>query len=402
MIQRWWWLWATALYAATRTWLLLVPLGLIPYPNGTAVMNDVTLYARWAQTLSTGSFPIGDQMWQYPPLAGPLLAIGAKFPPDPSVGLMLFMLAFDAVTFALLMWAGRSQGHRMGPVAWIIAGVAVGPVWLTRFDVAPALFAVLALLSVTRPVRSGAWMAVGALLKVWPVVLLLAVPRRGLLRALLGFAATSFAILLVILATMQGAGSFATEQRSRGLQLESVASWPFLVGKHLGWQVLVEYRYGAMEVLADGTQGVGAVVTIITVMGLLLAVLLRLTGRLDHAAPADIALVVLLFTVATSRVLSPQYFVWLAAVGAVCLLNPGTRMRPMLVLLIPVAVLGQVLYPVRYDWLTTFNPTGLSIQFVRVALLLTATIWGAVRLLRRQPGTDDVRVEPVEHVREAT
>ena len=396
---RGWWLLPTITFALTRAWLLAIPFGLIPYLGGTLVINDVTLYQQWAELLQTGRYPVGDEMWQYPPLVGPLFALGALVPPDPRLGLMLVMLAFDAATFLVLMRRTARGASIEGPWAWVAAGMLIGPVWLTRFDVAPALFAVLGLLAVARPMRSGALLAVGALLKVWPALLLLAVPRRGFGKAVLGFGATAASILLALVLTMDGAASFASEQRARGLQIESVPALAFLVAHHLGWERTFVYRYGAMEVSAPGVEAAALAVTVVGVVGLALLAVLRFTGRFDRAIPADIALVVVLFSMITSRVLSPQYLIWVAAIAAVCLLDPATRMRPVIVLLMPVAALGQILYPMHYNWLMSDEWRGLVLQAARIILLLIATSWGLLRLLD-SGRSDKVGVTSLEQVRQ--
>ncbi len=393
-----WWLLPTLAFIGTRLWLLLIPFGVIPYLGGTMVINDVTLYAQWAELLRTGQFPVGDDMWQYPPLVGPLLALGSLIPPTPTAGLVVLMLAADAATFVVLMRAARRGGEIEGPWAWIAAGMLIGPVWLTRFDVLPALFAVLGLLALARPLRSGAWLAVGALLKVWPVLLLVAVPRRSWPKAILGFAVTAAALVAVLLVTMDGAGSFASEQAARGLQIESVPAFVFLLGWHLGWPRRFEYRYGAMEVMSQGTDTVAAAVTIAGLVTLGVIALLRLTGRLDHRLPADIALILVLVSMVTSRVLSPQYFVWVAAIAAVCLLSKETVMRPVIVVLMPVAAVGQVLYPMHYNWMMSDDLAELSVHGARILLLLTATGWGLWRLLRPSDRVPEVRVVAVEQV----
>ena len=394
---RGWWLLPTLVFGLTRAWLLAIPFGLIPYLGGTLVINDVTLYEQWAQVLQSGRFPVGDEMWQYPPLVGPLFALGALIPPDPRLGLMLLMLAFDALTFLVLMRRAARGDSLEGPWTWIAAGMLIGPVWLTRFDVVPALFAVLGLLAVARPVRSGAFLAVGALLKVWPALLLLAVPRRGFGKALVGFVATAATILLTLVLRMDGAASFASEQKARGLQIESVPAWFFLVAHHLGWERTFVYRYGAMEVSAPGVEAVALAITVLGAIGLVALAILRLTGRFDRANPADIGLVVVLFSMITSRVLSPQYLIWVAAIAAVCLLDPTTRMRPVIIMLMPVAALGQILYPMHYNWLMSDEWNGLALQSARILLLVVATAWGLLRLLdtgRRR----EVGVTSLEHV----
>jgi hypothetical protein len=236
------------------------------------------------------------------------------------------------------------------------------------------------------------------MLKVWPALLLLSVPRRRFGRAVAVFLATSTGILLTLMLTMQGAVSFASEQRARGLQIESLPAWPFLVGHHLGLERDFIYRYGAMEVQARGTTTVAAAITLIAAAGLAFLAWTRLTGRLDHARPADIALVVVLFSMVTSRVLSPQYLIWVAAVASVCLLDDRTRMRPVIVTLMPVAALGQILYPMHYDWLLSDGLSGLALQTLRLLLLVAATAWAGLRLFSQ--AADPVRVEPVEQVRQ--
>ncbi len=393
-----WWLLPTVAFILTRTWLFLIPFGFIPYLGGTMVINDVTLYTQWAEQLQTGQFPVGDQMWQYPPLVGPVLAFGALIPPTPTLGLVLLMLAADVATFAVLMRAVARGAAVEGAWAWIAAGMLIGPVWMVRFDVLPALFAVLGLLAVSKPVRSGMWFAIGALLKVWPVLLLVAVPRRGWARAIAGFVVTALALLGLIGLTMDGGMSFASEQAARGLQVESVPAWFFLVGWHFGWERHFEYRYGAMEVMANGTETVAVIATAIGFVAMAGIALLRLLGRLDTRLPADIALVIVLVSMITSRVLSPQYFVWVGAIAAVCLLSPQTVMRPVIVLLMPVAALGQVLYPMHYNWLMSDDWQQLMVQTVRVLLVVAATVWGVWRLLRRGDGVVDVGVQTVEKV----
>lgn len=395
-----WWLLPTLVFTLTRAWLLAIPYGLIPYLGGTLVINDVTLYEQWAQILQSGRFPVGDEMWQYPPLVGPLFALGALIPPEPRLGLILLMLAFDAATFVVLMRRTAQGGSIEGPWAWIAAAMLIGPVWLTRFDVVPALFAVLGLLAVARPARSGALLAVGALLKVWPALLLLAVPRRGFPKALFGFAVTAGALLLGLVLTMDGAASFASEQKARGLQIESVPAWFFLVAHHLGWERTFVYRYGAMEVSAPGVEAAAVAIAVLGAIGLALLAILRFTGRFDRALPADVGLVVVLFSMITSRVLSPQYLIWVAAIAAVCLLDPATRMRPIIILLMPVAALGQILYPMHYNWLMSDELNGLALQSARIVALVVATGWGVLRLLHTGR-RGQVGVAPLEQVGQA-
>ena len=54
-----------------------------------------------------------------------------------------------------------------------------------------------------------------------------------------------------------------------------------------------------------------------------------------------------------------------------------TLIWPVIVVLMPVAAFGQVLYPMHYDWLLSDGLSGLALQSMRITLLLIATIWGS-------------------------
>ena len=70
-------------WVATRVLLVGALTGLIPYPDGPSILNDVKLYSEWSSLLVTGRFPIGDDMWQYPPGAGVVFAIAALLGSNP-------------------------------------------------------------------------------------------------------------------------------------------------------------------------------------------------------------------------------------------------------------------------------------------------------------------------------
>lgn len=399
LLSQRWWLLPSLAFVAVRVWLVLVPYGRFPYVGGSLVINDVLIYANWAEGLRGGVFPVGDQMWQYPPLAGPVFALGSLLPPDPVGGLILMMAAIDLAIFVMLLRKGRSTGSGAAAWGWVLSGLLIGPVVLTRFDLVPALFSVIALVSMDRPRRAGTAIAVGALLKVWPALLLLAVPRARLRPVVLWSAVSGLAVLGLLTLWSQGSASFLTEQRSRGLQVESVPAWLFLVGQHLGHERTFTYRYGAMEVLSEGIGTVALISTAIGLAGLAWIGWLRLRGRLERFAAADVALVAVLVAMSTSRVLSPQYLIWVAAIGCVSLLDPHTVMRPVLALLIPVAAVGQLIYPMWYQLVLSDRLDGLALQTVRVGLLVAATVLGLWRLSVRPPAPSvDVRVGSLQQI----
>jgi hypothetical protein len=105
-------------------------------------------------------------------------------------------------------------------------------------------------------------------------------------------------------------------------------------------------------------------------------------GRLETSAPADVALVALLVSIVTSRVLSPQYDVWIVGVAAATLLDPRSRMRTVLWLLAVTLLVTQVVYPFAYGSFLNGDWWAVLLQVVRIAFLLAATGVGLWVILR--------------------
>jgi hypothetical protein len=367
-----------ALWLALRLALVGIIVGLIPWPEQ---VNDLTIYADWvADSLRYGRFPT-DEMWQYPPLAGPVFSLGAWLPGD-RLGFVTLFLGFDAVIMAMLSHQGRLTGRTGGTRLWALLPLVVGPLLLARFDVVPTAFAVAAVLMTARPLAAGALAAAGAWLKVWPLLVLAALRRRDLPRGFAGALVASAVIAGVLVATTVDPMSFLGGQRDRGLQIESLAAWPFLVARLFGAPVEVVYRYGAHEIESAGVAVVAAGVVLLTLALLGVVAVQRLRGALDEVSGADVALATVLFTVATSRVFSGQYFIWLLALGAVTLGDPDSRMRRTTVLLIAAGVATQLVYPWLYSALLDGQPVAVAVQTVRVGLTVAATACALGVLLR--------------------
>ena len=219
-------------WVLSRALLVGFIIGTIPYPDGPSVVNDVKLYAEWSNLLVTGRFPIGDDMWQYPPGAGVVFALAALIGTNPVAAMVGIVLACDLAVLVILLVAGKRRQVGDGAAwAWVASALIIGPVFVARFDVVPTLAAVGALVLIARPVWSGASAAAGALLKVWPALMIIALPRRSLPRGILGFVVAGAAILVGISLWASGGISFLGEQGARGLQVESVGAWPFMTAQ---------------------------------------------------------------------------------------------------------------------------------------------------------------------------
>ena len=361
--------------------LLLVVVGLrefVFYPAGPLAFDDLDVYGRWLPSLTQGALPT-DDMWQYPPLSAFFFLLGSVGP-DPTVALLVSIVLVDLALTAVLAFHRLAAGWY-----WVLFGLMIGPVLVSRFDVVPTLFAVLAVMSATRPVRVGVWAAIGAGLKVWPVLVLPVVARRGALRAGVAFAVTTAALLAVTALFFEELTGFLGGQGSRGLQVESVGALPFLVANSVVGGIDLEYRYGSMEVAESGAGVAAAVVTVLALAGFCWIIVSWFRGRFELFPAADVAFTIVLFSVVVSRVFSPQYSIWLLGLGALCLVTPGSMLRVPVWLVAAAAAITQVLYPSGYGWLLAGDPLLVALQVVRIALVVTAAGWCWYRVMLSAP-----------------
>ena len=340
-------------------------------------LPDVRLYATWTILLSDRQFPVGDAYWQYPPGAGVLFALSRYAGPDPVFGFIVLAFIADLALLALLMNSGRKEsgvGRFNGAWAWVIGGLAVGPVLVARFDIFPTVFAVAAVLLATKPVRSGVMAAIGALLKAWPILMLAVISRRQLPKAVIAAIVTALVGVLAINAWASGGISFLGEQSERGLQIESVGALPYMIAGALGFDQNVVLRYGAYEFVMSGVGLIGLAITAFGLLLFALIAVLRLAGRLEHVPPGDVALALILIAVASSRVFSPQYDIWIVGLGAACLADPRTRLRKVVIALIVMSAVTSIIFPWAYGSLMDTAPYAVVLQVIRIVLLVGCTV----------------------------
>jgi hypothetical protein len=427
-------------FIATRTALLLFTVREREFvmPSVTADVRDI--YSRWYDVLSTGSFPDHDVMWQYPPAAALVLLAPGLLPLSYAVGFYWISFAVDCLTFGVLLVAARRRmaedaaaiqaGHYSAPTgrwrwartqpwaAWVwMLGVAVGgPIAYGRYDLIVTGVAVCGLVLLVRAdsrpdldlagARHLVWgggglLAFGAMLKIWPALLLLCVgPGRRLREAWAAAVVTGSVILLGFWATMPNALSFLDAQGGRGIEVESIAALPFHVASHHGWDGYVGLNYGSMEYLGPHVNLAAKVCLVASALAFGWLVYWRLTARNWHASTtADAALVGVLLFVVTSRVISPQYMVWMVGLSAVCALNFGPRGTSVMRLPVGMVLIATALtcleYPYYFDELLNAERGAVLLLTLRNVLLVGAAVIGASRLWRttRAPSSEGLASE---------
>ncbi|MGL4832602.1 MAG: glycosyltransferase 87 family protein [Propionibacteriaceae bacterium] len=286
----------------------------------------------------------------------------------------VLMAACDlAMTVAL--WRAAGPRRELATYFWIAFVFAIGPLVYFRFDMVPAVLVGLALLwLVRRPTVAGGLLGLGAAVKLWPALLILALAsaRKERRRTLTGFCGVGFglAALSFLAAGWDRLVSPLLWQKGRGLQVESILATPYVFLRSFTTQpYTVRYsRYQAFEIFGPGVDSAIKASSYLTLLGLLLIVLfcVRLwalpTKR--HATITLVAIIIVAVMIVTNKTLSPQYILWLGGPIAVLLsiwrtpLAHGLGLahaRLLAIATIALGLLTQWVYPICYYKLVMQN-----------------------------------------------
>lgn len=377
-------------WGLTRLVLLLYVFKVFVFP-GPDVTSDVSvIYQGWFEVLRTGTFPLGDVTWQYPPAAAlAILSPALLFFLDYTSAFFVLAFLADLAVLGLLLYAGLRPGRSLrGAWVWVAGVPLLGPTVYARYDVMVTAVAVAALLAGARHPRvMGALVGFGAMLKVWPVLLLVGAVRR---RAWAAAGVTVMALAVLFAAVMPGAFAFLTFQRDRGTEVESLGSLVFHVARQFGWSGEVLLNYGSVEFLGPYVSLVSTAALALTGLAFGWLLLWRLlAGRFMTHTLADAAFVAVLMFTTTSRVISPQYLVWLVGLAAVCLCFRASPMRVPAGLVLAASFVTVLEFPVFFAHVVASDLLGVTLLFVRNGLLVLATVMAARELWRSSvPGAD--------------
>ena len=398
-VRAWRW-WVLLVWALSRLVLVAGSLKVGPFAAPGGLDYSVAdVYHPWFEVLRTGVFPAHDVSWQYPPGAAGLMLWPALVPfTDYGHAFITLCALCDAAVMAMLWLRSSRDGGRGLAGCWVWT-LGLPLLWTTpwnRFDVMVTALAVAALLAVDwRGARGvggdalfGVLVGLGVLVKVWPVLLLVGTARGRRSRVSWAAAGATVALGAVLFAaTMPGAFDFLTAQRDRGIEFESLPALPFQLARHLGWSGRIGVHEGSTEFLGPWVRPVADLSEALSVaaMGWLLWWRARADRAADWVLP-DAAFTAVLLFVVTSRVLSPQYLVWLVGLAAVCLLRPASSQRPVAVLVLLACPLTMAIFPFLGRALVHGSILPAVLLTLRDLLLLAAALLSARRLLRATTG----------------
>ncbi|GAA2095588.1 glycosyltransferase family 87 protein [Kitasatospora saccharophila] len=381
--------WPRELLNPAGAWFLSRMLILaVVYSKAFGVDGEVNgLYPGWAHQLAHWTYPQGDVTWQYPPGAA-VVFLAPKLFGFVSYGSafgVVITLVDAAVTAALILGARRAGRSISGAWVWILGLPLMLHVSYVRFDVIVTALAVFSLLSIARhPWWSGTLAAAGALIKGWPVLTVLGAPRgRSTRAAWLSVMVSAAAMTGVLALVFDNTFGFLDNQEERGIEMGSLGGSVFLWWRMHGYTGHLNYQYGAMEFVGPYVHLVARASLVLTAAGFLWLLLWRFKAkRWTAATPADATMAALLVFVTTSRVISPQYFIWLLGLAAACLAFSRTTQRPVAALVLLATTLTTIDYPLFLGQLGGGQPFGIYVLLLRNAILVVATVLSCYLLWR--------------------
>lgn len=289
------------------------------------------------------------------------------------IGFTVITLLVDAAFLALLLRHHPTQPRAFQAAwFWVFFGTAAGHTFVWRLDIFPAVaVAGAAALLATRPLFASALLGFATTMKLWPGVLAAGLVGRfnqsKTWQRLLAFFCTIFALCGVTIATsgVDRLLSPLNYQGVRGLQLESIpATFLLLQAHHHPGRWHLGYAPSkSFEISGPGVNTAMLWSTVAMTAMLVFAIgwaLYRLFagGWATRTTMAFFTVMVLLL-IATNKVFSPQYIVWLGPLVAVVIrqrLPRGFASLKVLQGLIAVctivaAGLGTLVYPFNYDYI---------------------------------------------------
>jgi hypothetical protein len=371
---------------------------------------DILIYREAGEAILAGNVPYRDFFIEYPPGSLLVLVPPAFFTTNQKDFATLFaseMALVLVATLVLTAYAARTLLGRWWPLpatAFTVGALLLYPVAVTRYDaiVALTLAAAVALVAAVPTLGrthtagtvalTAAWASLGfgAAVKLVPALatpplVLFTGSRQGLrtLKDAVQGAAWGLAVFLGVLiafflpAFLFGGGGLARSlayHTNRGLQLESLGTSVLMT---LGYLEKVVFEYGAWEVLGHGVELWSSATPLIT------AVLLIVTAAVAYREyregrfgpgqfPRFAAAFVLAFLLG-SKVLSPQYIIWLlplvplSARGVWGLLISG--------LFLAICWMTTQIWPYHFDEIINFQSSGTIVLLWRNVLLVILWVW---------------------------
>jgi hypothetical protein len=292
------------------------------------------------------------------------------------------MIALDALGLVALARIARRTGSWWGFATWFLLVPALGPVSYTRLD----LVAAVALVWMMERALEGQWefagllIGVAASVKLIPAVLFpllfFAVSRERRVRYTAGFGVVVAACVLPFVNVLPDLyTSTITYHTERGVQAESIWGAGLLTAHWVAdYPVAIVASHRAWDASAPAAATLKTLSNVVTAAVVLVALgLAAARRRLDLGAAVLLALALTALIVGVERVYSPQYLLWIIALGAGAMALTPRRAAPAVGVLAVTTLLAHLEFPIWF-WDLLFYDKGGALIVLVVRDVLTIVV----------------------------
>ncbi|MHA7304029.1 hypothetical protein ACX80E_02105 [Arthrobacter sp. TMN-49] len=369
--------------------------------------SDTFIYRIWASVGFDETRILGPSPWIYPLLALVPIAVAYIFGEGPFLFIWVLMIAgLNTLAVGKLTSWGKNRSAIPAALWWISFSALMAWLGFARVDGFTAPVVLIALsLGVASPFLTSLILSVATWTKVWPAAVVLAlftVVKQRVRVVLAGMLITAFVVVLAL--SMNSAHkllNFLLEQGDRGMQLEATFTTPWLWMSVLG--LGDAHMYMNMDINSMQVDGPGSEVMSFLMQPLLVAAALLVAGLIfwalhtgKRSGGADRTALLLFGSLALTtafvvfnKVGSPQFMVWLAPAVAVGLAHQWKAWRVPATMLIGVAILTFLVFPLFYNDLSNNNAVMAAVLTARNVLLVILFVWSVRQLflLGRDPSS---------------
>ena len=367
--------------------------------------TPVAIYDNDASAVLGGKLPYRDFSFEYPPLSLLVFLLPGYFSSSWQGFASIYqveILVFDLVGLFLIYLIAR----RLGKAPWVMLGVytlgvlAVGPIIQNQYDIFPAVVTLAAVYFFWLGRHKTAWFLVGlgALLKLYPLLLvpiwLIVYWRNHEYRRIWSGLATLLLTCLIILLPFlilspSSLLRLLDYHTQRGIQIESLYGAFLMLFHNLGWVASrLVFNFGSWNLMGPVPETLDKLSTYFLVVAWVASFALVYwqvrAGKSQFSRMGSYFLIILLLTLLTSKILSPQYLIWL--IPFLPLVGGPLRVY-VWALFVIIGGLTYYNFPAHYLKLMAFGNPEIIVLLARDLLLAAMAVLAIVNL-RRMKASD--------------
>jgi uncharacterized membrane protein len=367
--------------------------------------SAVVVYFNYASQVLDGNVPYRDFSMEYPPFALVFFLIPRMFASTWqrfSLAFQTEVLIFDLISLFIIYLIAR----RLGKAPWklltiyTLAFLAMGPIVGQQFDIFPAVLTLLSLYFFWRGQHKISWalLALGTMTKLYPAIIapvyVLCYLRNRQYHTLATTLATFILICLIILAPFliispESIQNLIVYHGQRGLQIESTYSAIVMILSKLGLtNAATVFNYGSWNLtgpLADFLARTSTFILGILLLGAYWFIYRQIKpGKSQFTRLGAYAILLVSITLFASKILSPQYMIWLVPLIPLAF----NRFRfAICAVFVAIGVATYFIFPCNYLNMIKFNDHVdlIAVLFLRDSLLIVLAIFAGMSLKRMKP-----------------